>query len=100
MTCASCVRRVEKSLARVPGVSDANVNFATEQAVVRFDPTAATLADLESAVEKAGYRVGAGAELLTAAPTEPMPISGGSVAISPAQAALDARETATRRRDR
>lgn len=38
MTCASCVRRVERSLAKVPEVADANVNFATEQAVVRFDP--------------------------------------------------------------
>src|SRR5690606_23617711 len=34
MTCASCVRRVERSLAKVPGVAAANVNFATEQAVV------------------------------------------------------------------
>ena len=45
MTCASCVGRVEKALAAVPGVTDATVNLATEQAVVHADPqvTAETL---------------------------------------------------------
>jgi copper ion binding protein len=49
MTCASCVRRVEKSLAAVPGVADANVNFATEQAVVRFDPVVTSRPELRAA---------------------------------------------------
>ena len=57
MTCASCVRRVERTLAKVPGVAAASVNLATEQASVSYDPAAVTLADLESAVEKAGYGV-------------------------------------------
>mgnify|MGYP006152744905 CR=1 FL=1 len=30
MTCASCVRRVEKAAASVPGVAESAVNFATE----------------------------------------------------------------------
>ena len=34
MTCASCVRRVEKAIATVPGVVSANVNLATNQATV------------------------------------------------------------------
>ena len=34
MTCASCVRRVEKAMADVPGVSSAVVNLATEEATV------------------------------------------------------------------
>ncbi|HET9577966.1 MAG TPA: heavy metal-associated domain-containing protein, partial [Usitatibacter sp.] len=34
MTCASCVARVEKALRRVPGVTDASVNLATETASV------------------------------------------------------------------
>ena len=34
MSCASCVARVERSLANVPGVQDVSVNFATEQASV------------------------------------------------------------------
>jgi len=57
MTCASCVRRVERTLGKVPGVAAASVNLATEQATVSYDPTAVRLADLESAVEKAGYGV-------------------------------------------
>ncbi|NIV39058.1 MAG: hypothetical protein GWN58_59470, partial [Anaerolineae bacterium] len=35
MTCASCVGRVEKALKAVPGVSEAEVNLATERATVR-----------------------------------------------------------------
>ncbi|HVC35005.1 MAG TPA: heavy metal translocating P-type ATPase [Chloroflexota bacterium] len=58
MTCASCVRRVEKSLAKVPGVREATVNLATEPAKVVFDPAIATLDQFGAAVEKAGYRVG------------------------------------------
>jgi Cu+-exporting ATPase len=54
MTCASCVSRVEKSLGRVPGVSEATVNLANETAHV----TAAAGTRLEtliSAVDDAGY---------------------------------------------
>ena len=36
MTCASCVSRVEKALCKVPGVSGATVNLATEQATVHL----------------------------------------------------------------
>ncbi len=59
MTCASCVRRVEKALTKVPGVDAANVNLATEKASVTFDPARVDLMHLREAVEKAGYRVGA-----------------------------------------
>jgi Cu+-exporting ATPase len=57
MTCASCVRRVERTLSKVPGVAAASVNLATEQATVSYDPATVSLADLETAVEKAGYGV-------------------------------------------
>ncbi len=55
ITCASCVRRVERALSKVPGVTEANVNLATEHATVAFDPHAAGIADLIGAVEKTGY---------------------------------------------
>jgi len=55
MTCASCVGRVEKGLRQVPGVIDASVNLATERARVRHLAGVVTIADLEAAIEKAGY---------------------------------------------
>jgi len=53
MTCASCVGRVEKALKAVPGVSEAEVNLATERATVRASGVTAPV--LVAAVEKAGY---------------------------------------------
>src|SRR6478672_7696406 len=55
MTCAACVNRVEKSLAKVDGVSEASVNLAAETASVHFDPTRVDAAALSAAVAKAGY---------------------------------------------
>ena len=56
MTCASCVRRVEKALGRVPGVSAVSVNLATETARVAFEGRPPALAELIQAVEDAGYK--------------------------------------------
>ena len=56
MSCASCVGRVEKALAAVPGVTAASVNLATELARVS-SVTPIPLATLQAAVEKAGYTV-------------------------------------------
>ena len=39
MTCASCVSRVEKALKKVPGVTEATVNLATESARVSYQPS-------------------------------------------------------------
>src|SRR4051812_42563389 len=55
MTCASCVRRVEKALSKIDGVVAAEVNLATEVATVRFDPAAVGLEELTAAVARAGY---------------------------------------------
>ncbi|CAN7567731.1 heavy metal translocating P-type ATPase [Caballeronia sp. LjRoot34] len=54
MTCASCVRRVEKALAKVPGVEQVSVNLATEKATVHAD-TSVSREQLVAAVTKAGY---------------------------------------------
>lgn len=55
MTCASCAGRVEKALAKVPGVESVSVNLATEQA--RIQAPADSLAALVDAVQQAGYSV-------------------------------------------
>ncbi len=55
MTCASCVNRIERYLRKVDGVTEANVNLATESASVTFDPARVSLEDLGRAVEAAGY---------------------------------------------
>ena len=62
MTCASCVKRVEKALASVPGVEAAQVNLATEEASVTSSAPV-TDAALAAALAARGYRlVPAGAE--------------------------------------
>ena len=54
MTCASCAARVERKLNKLDGV-DATVNYATEEAAVRFDPTRIDVGKLIEAVETVGY---------------------------------------------
>ncbi len=56
MTCASCVRRVEKSISKIDGVVSANVNLATEEASVEIGDGAA-FDKIRKAVEDAGYQV-------------------------------------------
>ena len=65
MHCAACVGKVERALTSVPGVDQASVNLATEQATVSFDPDRTNVEALRAAVAAAGYelaepRAGAG----------------------------------------
>jgi Cu+-exporting ATPase len=55
MTCASCVRRIEKALHKLDGVTEARVNLATEVASITYSPELLKLEDLTGAVTKAGY---------------------------------------------
>jgi Cu+-exporting ATPase len=56
MTCASCVRRVERALSTVPGVAEVMVNLATGKAeVVPAGPAGPDMAALADAVRAAGY---------------------------------------------
>jgi len=57
MTCASCVLRVEKTLKKVEGVQDANVNLATEKVTLTFDPAKVRLDTLARVVDEAGYKL-------------------------------------------
>ncbi|MGE5506372.1 MAG: heavy metal translocating P-type ATPase [Actinomycetota bacterium] len=56
MTCAACSTRLEKVLARLPGVSAASVNLAAERAEVTAPAGAVAAADLVAAVARAGFR--------------------------------------------
>jgi len=58
MTCASCVNRIERFVSKSAGVTEANVNLATERATVRFDPAVIDRRGIVAAVEAAGYQVG------------------------------------------
>jgi len=55
MTCANCALRVEKALGKLPGVTEASVNFALERADIRALPGQVGDEDVIAAVEKAGY---------------------------------------------
>lgn len=54
MSCASCAGRVEKALLKVPGVTGASVNLATERATLSALSTV-PVAALKAAIVKAGY---------------------------------------------
>src|SRR5205807_7599847 len=56
MTCASCAMRIEKGLKKVPGVKEASVNLATEQATVMYDSSQTGLEPMMQKVEAVGYK--------------------------------------------
>ncbi len=56
MTCASCVARVEKTLKRLPGITNATVNLATERALVSYSPGGVGVDDMTSAIAVIGYQ--------------------------------------------
>ncbi|MCP1727561.1 Cu+-exporting ATPase [Natronospira proteinivora] len=55
LSCAGCVRRAEQALADVPGTAQAEVNLATESAIVRYADTPPELKDVLASLRKAGY---------------------------------------------
>jgi P-type Cu+ transporter len=55
MSCAACAKGIEAALRSVPGVNQGEVNFATEQAVVLYDPQTTSLQHIQAAVDEAGY---------------------------------------------
>ena len=77
MTCASCVRRIEKSLHKLDGVSQAQVNLATEVASVSYSPERITLDELMRAVEKAGYTATVRGPQSRSSETETAPAAAG-----------------------
>ncbi len=56
MHCSSCAGLIERSLKKVPGVKEANVNFASEKARIVYDSTVSDTTALVKGVEAAGYK--------------------------------------------
>lgn len=55
MSCASCASNVETAIQSVPGVESCSVNFGAEQAAVNYDPEKTSVADIQAALDDAGY---------------------------------------------
>ncbi|MFO7176927.1 heavy metal-associated domain-containing protein, partial [Enterococcus faecium] len=55
MTCASCVQTIEKATRKMVGVTESNVNLATEKLVIRYVPQLVTVSDVIRVVANAGY---------------------------------------------
>jgi len=55
MTCVSCARGIEKALNNQPGVLNAQVNFATNKAVVDFDPSQVSQDSFVETIHQTGY---------------------------------------------
>ncbi len=56
VTCAACIWLIERQLARLAGVVEARVNYATERAWVCWDDRQLGLGDILREVERIGYR--------------------------------------------
>jgi Cu+-exporting ATPase len=81
MSCASCVGRVEKVLAAVPGVDRVSVNLATEMARVESSQPL-DLTALVQAVDKAGYQA---TPVVPEAPAGSAEMAGGAAVVAPAR---------------
>jgi Cu+-exporting ATPase len=55
MTCANCAATVEDAVTALDGVSGAEVNYATDEGTVEFDPERVSLAEIHDAIAEAGY---------------------------------------------
>lgn len=57
MTCANCAMNIERNLKKLPGVIEAGVNFASEEASVSFDPGEVGIPEIVENIQKAGFAV-------------------------------------------
>jgi len=55
MHCATCALAIEETLKEIPGIKVASVSYASEKAMVRYDPAKVTEAAMKSAIDDLGY---------------------------------------------
>jgi len=56
MTCAACVRAVERAIGKLEGINEVSVNLATEKAKIVYDSSKVRISQIKDAVSKAGYK--------------------------------------------
>jgi P-type Cu+ transporter len=55
MSCAACAKTIEEAIRSTDGVTECSVNFGAEQATIAYDSQKTTIADIQQAVDAAGY---------------------------------------------
>ena len=86
MTCSACSARVEKSVAKLPGIQEVSVNLLKNSMVASYDETALDTGQIVQAVEKAGYgAIPKAGQNKSAAPAA-VSASAGKPAVNTAQA--------------
>ena len=57
ISCASCVVAIQSALKSFKGVTSASVNFASEKALIEFEPAITDIAAIERVIKATGYSV-------------------------------------------
>jgi len=60
MTCTNCARAINQNVGKLPGVKEANIDFASEKLAVEFDSSQITERDIISCIQHIGYGVAIG----------------------------------------
>ena len=56
MTCTACAKSIERVTRKLDGVVEANVNYATENLNINYEPSNVSIVEIKKAIEKAGYK--------------------------------------------
>jgi len=57
MTCASCVRNIEKVLGKTEGIISSSVNFASEKVTIEYDERKISLQKISEIIKGIGYEL-------------------------------------------
>ncbi|MBV5348926.1 heavy metal translocating P-type ATPase, partial [bacterium] len=60
MTCTNCARAINQNVGKLPGIKEANIDFASEKLRIEFDPSQITERDIISCIQNIGYGVAIG----------------------------------------
>lgn len=60
MTCTNCARAINQNVGKLPGIREANIDFASEKLTVEFDPSQITERDIINCIQHIGYGIAIG----------------------------------------